>query len=156
MVVTLVSVSRITASGAQVLFDKTTCKIFNQAGVIGIIPKSSGLYRVYSPLSVDYAARAKEVLTIDELHRRLGHISHEAARTLVNKGLVLGVELEEDSVATVCEPCERAKMTRKPIRRVREGDRAAAVGNEIHSDVWGPAPVETIGHRRYYISFTDD
>ncbi|KAJ3793417.1 hypothetical protein GGU11DRAFT_651915, partial [Lentinula aff. detonsa] len=27
MAVTLVSVSRITASGAQVLFDKTTCKI---------------------------------------------------------------------------------------------------------------------------------
>ncbi|KAJ3997584.1 hypothetical protein F5050DRAFT_1550542, partial [Lentinula boryana] len=87
MAVTLVSVSRITASGAQVLFDKTSCKIFNKAGVIGEIPESSGLYRVYTPLSVDYAARAKEVLTIDELHRRLGHISHEAARTLVSKGL---------------------------------------------------------------------
>ena len=54
-----------------------------------------GLYRVYAthPIEGEYAGKAKEVLTIDELHRRLGHVSHERARLLVKKGLVEGVEL---------------------------------------------------------------
>jgi len=30
------------------------------------------------------------------------------------------------------------------------------VGDEIHSDIWGPAPVETINRKEYYVSFTDD
>jgi hypothetical protein len=30
------------------------------------------------------------------------------------------------------------------------------VGDEVHSDLWGPAPVESINHKRYYVSFTDD
>jgi transposase InsO family protein len=29
-------------------------------------------------------------------------------------------------------------------------------GGETHSDVWGPAPVETKGGKRYYITYTDD
>jgi len=94
---------------------------------------------VYHSSTTDFAGRAKEKLSIDELHRTLGHIAHDAAKDLVRKGLVLGVDLDEDSVATVCEACETAKMTRKPIRKVREGDRATAIGDVIHSDVWGPA-----------------
>ena len=35
-------------------------------------------------------------------------------------------------------------------------ERAKERGERIHSDVWGPARKETIGHARYYISFTDD
>ena len=30
------------------------------------------------------------------------------------------------------------------------------MGDEIHSDLWGPAPVETINRKQYFISFTDD
>jgi transposase InsO family protein len=29
-------------------------------------------------------------------------------------------------------------------------------GEEVHSDVWGPSPVTSIGGRKYYITFTDD
>ncbi|PPQ72971.1 hypothetical protein CVT26_014516, partial [Gymnopilus dilepis] len=48
------------------------------------------------------------------------------------------------------------KAHRKPIQKVREGGRAAGVGDEVHSDLWGRAPVETINHKEYFISFTDD
>jgi hypothetical protein len=99
---------------------------------------------------------ADEALSIDELHRRLGHISQERVKFLINKGLVDGVRLEADSTPTVCDSCEWAKATRKPVTKVREGERRTAVGDEIHSDLWGPSPVETIGKKKYYISFTDD
>jgi transposase InsO family protein len=90
------------------------------------------------------------------LHRRLGHVSHERARLLVKKGLVEGVTLEADSEVVVCESCEWAKGERKEVYKVRENERRTTIGDEIHSDLWGPAPVESINHKRYYVSFTDD
>src|ERR1700683_5107631 len=30
------------------------------------------------------------------------------------------------------------------------------IGGWVHSDVWGPAPVQTINSREYYTSYTDD
>jgi hypothetical protein len=118
-----------------------------------------GLYRVYQEHHLDsteFAGKANEVLTIDELHRRMGHISHSAARVLMQKKLVSGIELDESSKPTVCESCEWAKGVWKEIQKTRNGDRAAAVGDEVHLDLWGPAPVETINRKQYYISFTDD
>ena len=71
-------------------------------------------------------------------------MSHERIKFLVKKGLVTGIELDPNVEATVCESCEWAKDQRKQISKVREGERSTAVGDEIHSDLWGPAPVETI------------
>src|ERR1700678_315773 len=56
----------------------------------------------------------------------------------------------------VCESCEWEKGERKAISKIRETERHTTVGEEIHSDLWGPAPVESINHKRYYVSFTDD
>jgi hypothetical protein len=100
--------------------------------------------------------RNSEELSIEELHRRLGHISQERAKVLIDKGLVEGVSLEAGSEMTTCESCEWGKTARKNVKKVREGERCAAVGDEIHTDLWGPAPVESIGRKKYYISFTDD
>lgn len=64
--------------------------------------------------------------------------------------------LDRESEPVVCESCEWAKTTRKAIVKVKEGETCKAVGEEVHSDLWGPAPVEILGKKRYYISFTDD
>ena len=102
-----------------------------------------------------FVANVKE-MSINELHRRLGHVSHERARLLVKKGLVGGVTLEADSEVVVCESCEWAKGERKAVYKVRESERRTTIGDEIHSNLWGPAPVESINHKRCYVSFTDD
>ena len=160
MGVTLVSISRITSAGSTVIFTKDLCKIYGRdRELIGKIEVDGGLYRVYQgrrQASADFAGKAAEVVTIDELHRRMGHVSHDAAKILVEKGLVKGIRLDETSKATVCESCEWAKGVRKEIQRTRVGDRAERVGDEVHSDLWGPAPVETINRKEYYITFTDD
>jgi hypothetical protein len=70
---------------------------------------------------------------------------------------VTGVQLETTSDADLfCESCVYAKATRKSIPKVREGERAMEFVGETHSDVWGPAPVETKGGKCYYITYTDD
>ena len=55
-----------------------------------------------------------------------------------------------------CESCVYAKSGHKPIVKVMEGDRSMEFGGEIHTDLWGPAPVESKGGKHYYITFTDD
>lgn len=127
--------------------------------MIGKIEVKGGLYRILNSrprIENEEFAGKVEVLTIDELHRRMGHIAPEAAKQLVMKGLVHGIRLDESSSSSICESCEVAKMTRKAIKKVRQEPRAAAIGDEIHSDIWGPSPVETNHGKRYYISFTDD
>ena len=66
---------------------------------------------------------------------------------------VEGVDLEAGSEASVCESCAWAKNSRKAVSKTHEGERCAAVGDEIHSNLWGLSPVEMIGRKKYYISF---
>ena len=159
MGVTLVSISRIAEAGCTIVFSEDLCRILKANKVqIGEIKEKRGLYRVYTISSPEGAniVGTKDVLSIDELHRRLGHISYDRVRLIVSKGLVEGVTFDRDSKPTVCESCEWAKGTRKLVVKVREGEGCKVVGEEIHSDLWGPAPVESLGRKRYYISFTDD
>jgi hypothetical protein len=78
-----------------------------------------------------------------------------AARNLVKKGFVGGIILDESSQPEVCESCEYAKTTRKPITKVRVDEQAKEVGDEVHTDLWGPSPVKSIGGKEYYVSYTD-
>ena len=83
MNITLVSIGGITSSGSSVLFNGNVCRIFDQSkALIAEIPKQNGLYRTYTPRpeSTGYVGRVKEVLTIDELHRRMGHVGYYAIR----------------------------------------------------------------------------
>ena len=54
-----------------------------------------------------------------------------------------------------CEPCKWAKKYKKVIQRKWEDPKAKAVGEEIHADVWGKAPVKTISGKEYSVNFTD-
>ena len=157
---TLVSVGRLDDGGYTVTFGGGKCEIRGEDGkVVGSVPKTSqGLYKLTHEISEETANAAVEVLTLDQLHRRMGHISATTARQLVDKGLVTGVKLDKKLNAQpfFCESCVYAKATRKPVVKVCEGKRATLFREEVHSDLWGPAPVETKGGRKYYVSFTDD
>ena len=88
----------------------------------------------------------------------MGHILVGVAQKLVDKGYVTGIclELTPAGKPFFCESCIYAKATQKPVPKVRDGDHATKFGGEVHSDLWGPAPIATKGGKRYYITFTDD
>ena len=55
-----------------------------------------------------------------------------------------------------CKSCIYAKATHKPVAKAHEGECASTFGEEVHLDLWGPAPVATLWGCCYYVSFTDD
>ncbi|OJT11681.1 Retrovirus-related Pol polyprotein from transposon TNT 1-94, partial [Trametes pubescens] len=156
----LISVGRIDDAGCSATFAGGQCVILDAHGTtIGRVPKTRGLYvvvREREPPAANTATDTVEELTEDEAHRRFGHIAIRSIRELVANGFITGVKLTKSSKTTPCEACVRAKSTRKPVPDERQGQRAEDLGEEIHSDTWGPARVVTIGGRKYYISFTDD
>ena len=155
MALTVVSISRIAKAGFSVSFEGNSCKIANKNGaVVGTVPtNNNGLYRVEHVCAV---SPINEVVDIPTLHRRMGHTAADSIRTLVRSGAILGVSIIDDGQPLYCESCEYAKATRKAIKKEREGAQASAFGEEIHSDLWGPSPLQTLGSRKYYITFTDD
>jgi hypothetical protein len=156
---TLVSIGRLDELGYSATFTDGKCILRDSCDdVIGEIPKSDrGLYRVVHLPGGNSVNAATETVTVMELHRRMGHIAPSAARRLAEQGLVSGLkfDLSKDE-PTFCESCVYAKATRKPIVKARQGERATEFAQEVHTDLWGPAPMPTINGRRYYISFTDD
>lgn len=88
----------------------------------------------------------------------MGHISPDVAQKLVKQGMVSGVRLEYAPTGKpfFCASCIYAKATRKSVLKLREGKRAEVCGGEVHSDLWGKAPVESRGGKRYYVTFIDD
>src|SRR5882762_1026817 len=164
---TLVSVGKLDEDRYGVKFEDGSCKVLVPSRVtIGVVKKSArGLYRVTGGDDLpdadpddDSAAVVVPRLSVMELHRRLGHIAPVAVKKLVGNGLVSGIAMTNDAEeSTFCASCTYAKATRKPVPKARdESNRAKMFGEEIHSDLWGPAPVQTLGHRQYYVSFTDD
>ena len=119
---------------------------------MGEVPKNKrGLYRVeHHPETADVAT---EELTLDQFYHQMGHISPTSARKLVSQELMTGVflDLTQPVKPFFCKSCIYAKSNRKPIVKVREGDRAMEFGGEVHTDLWGPAPIESKGGKHYYI-----
>ena len=155
---TLVSIGRLDQLGYAVTFADGTCIIRNSADDIfsRISQSKAGLYRVIHEPDHGSSNAVTERISVMELHCRLGHISPAVAKRLAESGLISGLKIDlSANEPTFCESCVYAKATRKPIAKERIGERAEEFA-EVHTDVWSPAPVETLGGRRYYISFTDD
>jgi hypothetical protein len=139
---TLVSISCAAAAGYSLLFRGPFHCIFNpKRRLIGEINARND--HPSEPNAM--VASTKEVVTVEELYQRMGHIPPEVARQLIKDGAIEGIEIDESSDLKSCDSCEYAKTTRKAIRKVQEAPHAAKFGDEVHSDLWGPLPVQSPG-----------
>jgi hypothetical protein len=100
----------------------------------------------------------QETLTLNQLHRQMGHASIQVNWDLVAHGMVIGLRLEYTPIRQpfFCKACIYGKATRKFIPKIREGKRAAVFGGEVHSDLWGKSPVESRGGKNYMDTYIDN
>lgn len=157
MAFTLISTNRIASTGFAVVFEGKMCRILSATPgrrTIAEIPQVQGLYSVASKRK-HRANVAMMKLTINNLHRSLGHVLHAALLDAVKNGLVEGINLDTVPAAEFCEACIKAKSAHKPFPE--ETKNCALTYEElVHTDLWGPAQTPSISGSLYYISFTDD
>ena len=150
---TLVSISKLDDCVYSATFKKGQCIIRDADDeMVGQVPKvGKGLYRVFHDDRSAVADEATYPYGVSSTH------GPATAQKLVERGFVTGVKLDVSGGEPMfCESCVYAKSTRKPVSKISEGERAKELGDEIHSDLWGPAPTAMLGGRKYYIMFTDD
>jgi hypothetical protein len=86
-------------------------------------------------------------------HQRLGHIGEKGLRLLHGKGMVEGMSncsLDFD----FCEHFLYGKQNR--VRFPSGATRVEGILQLVHSDVFGPVSVPSLGKSMYYVSFIDD
>jgi hypothetical protein len=85
----------------------------------------------------------------------MGHISHNVIHNAVTSSLIVGVNLDPKSEPTFCETCVKAKIPHLPFSKA-SSTHATVYGERVWSDVWGLAPVESISHKLYMLTFSDE
>ena len=129
----------------------------DHGNTIGQVPRSlKAVYKVVHN-GLELTCVAEDTVTWTKLHCRMGHVSQGVTKQLAEKGLITGVHINTSSGDVIfCESCTYVKATQKPIAKVCEGEQSMEFRGEIHTDLWGLAPVTTIKGRCYYISFMDN
>jgi len=124
---------------------------------MGKIPKHNSLYKVEGTIRLLVSAHTVNgTLTVTDAHWRLGHILLNTIVLLIHKGVITSLDVLKLSLPISCDSCIYRKMMRKPSPTERVGHCVDSFGSEVHTDVWGPSPIRSLGGKTYYVSFTDD
>ena len=83
-------------------------------------------------------------------HAQLGHASSSWVQQLASRGLLGSVSTENFD----CVSCQLGKQLALPFNSSKSI--STDIFDLIHSDVWGPSPVSSIGGSRYFVVFVDD
>lgn len=84
-------------------------------------------------------------------HERLGHPAEGSVKELVRSGLIPG---DVSSKLDPCEQCVLGKAKRTPFPIGTHHSESPLEYAQL--DLWGPAPVNTLGRGRYYMTIIDD
>ena len=109
--------------------------------MIGVGHESHGLYYLKPNLSLVCSAATSPKL----LHERLGHPHLSKLKIMVPS-----LEKIKD---LFCESCQLGKHVRSSFRHVES--RVDSPFSVIHSDIWGPSRVSSMGYR-YFVTFIDE
>jgi len=129
----LISIGRLRDSGVVFSNEKKSVGTLRSpdGNVILEVPMEAGVY----PLR-----------TLMQAHARLGHVAPDGIRKMAKDGLIAGLNIDVESEARTCDSCMKGKQTRNPVAKEHLEPRSKALGEFIHSDVWGPAQIEATHH----------
>jgi len=155
---TLISLMKCDTAGYSMLLKDHKRTISDLHGtVLGQVSLTRDLYQHQYIFQTDETVNvAHKVLSLDQLHRKMGHIPPCTTRELVKNGTVTGLNLDMRSEASFCNACAKAKPVCKPVPKEYTSLCATNVGNKILSDIWGPATPQSHYGKEDFVIFTDD
>ena len=159
----LISVGTLDKKGFQINFDNGICTIRTpkpNRHTIRVVPQTNGLYRVSitqnGSSGPEEALTASGKMSINELHRKMGHINHDDLRRMMKDGSIMGIELDNTPKDEICPGCVKAKASSRPFPKLSTSHRATKYGDKVVSDLWGPAEKNSVKGKKYYILFQDE
>ena len=152
----LLSVSKITDKGSDVIFTSTNATVKDKEGNIKFTADRIGdLYYVRD--NVETANAVSEDMSTEKLnlwHKRLGHLNERDVKRVVREKKALGIELDPNQKLGVCESCIKGKFVQTSFPK--KLSRQAEILEIVHTDLCGPMRTQSMGHAKYFITFTDD
>eukprot|EP00253_Pinus_taeda_P034028 PITA_34028 len=160
----LISVSKFDDAGVKTVFEKDTCKMVRGALVFMLGVWIGTMYKLQGSTVVDrcnssmvpesgaenlVVSREKTMLW----HQRLGHIGEKGLRILHGKSIVKGMSNSSIDF-DFCENCVYGKQNR--VNFPSGSKRTKQILELVHSDVFGPVKVPSLGKFVYYVAFIDD
>ncbi|KAH9655560.1 Integrase catalytic domain-containing protein [Citrus sinensis] len=138
-------------NGCTIKAEKGEIQVLDQGKIVMKGVRKNGLYILVgsSPVQGISASVTRDKTKL--WHMRLAHISERGLKELSNQGL-----LGDDKVTSLefCEKCVFGKATRLKFSSGRKETKQTL--DYIHSDLWGPSQVPSLGGARYFVSFIDD
>lgn len=154
----LISVSQVIQNGNRVEFNEKKCIVYNSKNkAIATASLIDGVYRLncaqkaIAMFSSPEKPKATK-LDPDLWHRRLGHMSNHNLSNV--RSATHGMDFHDPKNIKACATCAKGKHPRAPFNHT--GTRATELLELIHSDICGPMQTESLGHKKYFISFIDD
>ena len=145
----LISIGQLDDEGHHTTFGDGAWKVTKGNLIVARGKKRGSLYMIADE---DMVAVTEAVNNSTMWHQRLGHMSEKGMKLMEAKGKLSSLKHVD---VGACEHCILGKQ--KKVSFSKAGKTLKAEKLElVHTDVWGPAPVKSVGNSRYYVTFIDD
>ena len=157
----LVSISRLAPLGFKFVFENTSFSLFQNSIIVGHGVLVDRLYKFdLDPTHECYlsdlhgSSIGNKHCNVEEnssklWHKRLGHISIERLKILVNDGVLLALDFTDFGTRI---DCIKGKQTNKTTKGAK---RSSDILEIINTGIYGPFPASCLNGQRYFISFID-
>jgi hypothetical protein len=146
----LISVGQLDDEGHGIHFHGGKWKVSMGARIIALGEKTGTLYMTTDMR--DTIAVADASAEADLWHQRLGHMSEKGLKVMHSLGKL--PKLKSVNI-DFCENCIFGKQKRVSFKTGGRTLRNKKL-ELVHTDVWGPAAVSSIGEKSYFVTFIDD
>ena len=163
MAFTLISVACLDKAGCSLTIKDGQCVLRSPRPYrtyLGCVPRVNNLYCLNSSAIQApkvprlYANVASTPISLNKLHRRMGHTNFQTLREMVQNGAVEGIELDSSPTNTFCEACVQGKAHRRAFPKKSE-QTYSKYREKVVTDLWGPAQVLSLGGHTYAHMFED-
>ena len=150
----LISLGTLESQGCKFYSENNILKVTRGALVMMKAPRKGLLYLLEGKTMETQLAMVAETDRIDSSslwHMRLGHVGNKALQNLIKQGVLKGAK---SGRIDFCEHCVLGKQTK--VKFGTAIHQTKGILDYVHSDVWGPTKNESLGGKRWFVSFIDD
>ena len=102
-----------------------------------------------------HAKVLSNTLSMDLLHRRLGHSGQVALQRLLHDNMATGISVVSGSSISPCDPCQLGKLTRPPHPAVVFDHNTTYALELVVIDLAGPVQPCSLGGASYFLAILD-